>query len=1519
MKRIKRLVSLMLAICILTSMAPAAFAAGGKHHLAHVSVQGETASVRLLAERDCSLFVAQYAEDGRLLETGMANVTKGGDYRTLTVSLQETEEDYDLKVFLLDSVTSKPLCDHYVLKHAGTASERYSIIGLDAEEEGFVATVATDEACTLEVQVWDQDEREILFTTTASAEAGLDLEYVTAEYEELPDYFILQAVLRDEDGNAVSNPFVNRRNTKAFREFANKTEADYRNRTDVTFLEVGEADDGNFMVLNENVTYLTTSASTNTFVGEEDGVLTFQNANSTLTGLKEGDLFAFMNESGEYETVKVKEITVNNGVVSITRDDEVYLADFYDVIKLNADLTYEGDGDPAEAVLLADARAAESETQLLKVKFGPGVKTNLNLGIGSVDGTLWAGGKMSMNLLGEDYMDITVIAGFKGEVDVTLGVAKGWKDTLPLCSIPLAGMKEVLGASLDAELVCQVDSDFGYNFTLEAETCYGFTYSTDTGGQVLKQKHFTQKDADSGSKLAGHAEIEIGIRGGLNLSLLNRLVNVSAGAEGGLVLSGDLEILSGTLPVNAHSYHACDLCINGDCSSYFELDTTVDYKINKWLTGTIVDLDLFRIEATLGSFYLSLLSETDGVHEGKVAFDWAEACPNKKYRVEIHTYDTVSNSEVVGCTVAVINENHNLTSPCKLYLYPGTYTAKATIGPNQAEKTFTVQDAAMTLQLNGQNKMLSGVVSDKYAGRTVEGATVQVYQGNTLLFTTTTNVIGEYAIELPDGDYRVVFTAEDYETRVYQLTLTADKALDVAMESEPYTISFDANGGTGFMDDMEFHRSQTITLPACTFIPPEGKVFGGWLIGNEVICDAGTDYDPPDENQTLTATWKDKAYTVTVTVLNADGTAASGLSIAGTGLATAPVTGTDGTVTFELDRGSYKLSATDANNNYDSEELELSQDTAVTLTLKEPTIEWSLDETTGVLTITGNGGPMPNYASLGDSAAPWSSHRLVGIKSVVMSDITAIGQYAFYGCDNLKSVTIPEGVTSIGNSAFYDCRYLKNLTIPDSVTSIGNYAFHGCSSAANITIPDGITTINDGTFFDCASLTSITIPDSVTSIGRYAFSSCNSLSSVVIPDTITFINDYAFSSCYSLDSIVIPDSVTSIGRNAFSGCTKLTSITIPDSVTSIGDSAFNNCAMTGIAIPDSVTSIGKNAFSGCTKLTSISIPKSVTTISEGMFSVCSALTSITIPDSVTSIGKNAFSGCTKLTSITIPDSVTSIGDYAFNGCTSLSSITLPDRVTHIGVYAFQNCDSLTSVTIPDSVTRINNYAFRYCDNLENVTISGNGATIGKEAFVGCNKLSSVTILDGVATIGEYAFKNCDGLTSVTIAGSTTRIEHRAFQDCDNLTNVTIPDGVTYMGNDAFGSCDSLTSVTIPGSITSFILTFSSCNNLTNVVILDGVPLISYGAFQNCSALSSITIPDSVTCIDDGAFTGCKNLTSIIIPDSVTSINRYAFYNCSALKDVYYAGSAEDWAKVSVNSTGNDAIKNATIHYNSTAE
>ena len=530
----------------------------------------------------------------------------------------------------------------------------------------------------------------------------------------------------------------------------------------------------------------------------------------------------------------------------------------------------------------------------------------------------------------------------------------------------------------------------------------------------------------------------------------------------------------------------------------------------------------------------------------------------------------------------------------------------------------------------------------------------------------------------------------------------------------------------------------------------------------------------------------------------------------------------------------------------------------------------------GDYTITCNGSTM---TTSGSSGLFGQSYPVINycVKNVRFgSSVTSIGTYAFYHCDSLASITIPEGVTSIGTNAFNYCCSLTSITIPEGVTSINTYAFNYCCSLKNVTIPSSVTSIGAYTFTTCNSLTNVTIPEGVTSIDDGAFEDCYSLTNVTIPSSVASMGMEVFMDCYSLKNVIISEGVTSIGNQAFYYCYSLKNVIIPSSVTNIGNESFENCyALTNVTIPEGVTSIGLEAFTSCYSLTSITIPEGVTIIDSGTFSYCYALTNVTIPEGVTSIDTYAFSGCASLTNVTIPEGVTSIGTNAFSHCDSLKNVTISSSVTSIGDNTFDHCGSVIKYDFSNHTvvpTLSNTNAFTNINQICKIRVPWN---LYQEWIVATNW----------STYADYI----DGGTPATL----------------NFV-VTPSNSVIYVN----GSQIQGTSTSCMGSTTSYII----YDSINNVVLIGQQTGIAEGATVNITAdltsYNKITLATGVT-----GLTVTATIDGLTFPMTEESSGNYSInvIGSGTTVDYFiYGGSNYMDASGSITTTGSDITEAVTL-------
>ena len=560
----------------------------------------------------------------------------------------------------------------------------------------------------------------------------------------------------------------------------------------------------------------------------------------------------------------------------------------------------------------------------------------------------------------------------------------------------------------------------------------------------------------------------------------------------------------------------------------------------------------------------------------------------------------------------------------------------------------------------------------------------------------------------------------------------------------------------------------------------------------------------------------------------------------------------------------------------------------------------------------------------------------------IPNNVTSIGDYAFYGCSSLASVTIGTGVLSIGNNAFSSPKkviWLTN-TPPSGYTnakgSVNYVANEQYTSLSNKTVYPFLSSMfevggvkyvpvspSERTcdIIDCAyneSAENININNSVENMGisltvkkmnPYAFYGNKFIKNVKI-DFDGDVSNYAFYGCTALETTEIANK-GNIDDYAFYGCTALETVEI-NNTENIGDNAFSSSKITQTLNINNTGNVGTSAFADITGCYTANI-NNMGSINGSAFKNSTGLTSLNIGGNVTHIGSDAFYGCTGLKNIQLNNHGT-IGANAYQDCSALETVTLGERITSLGDYVFRGCSMLQNIVIPDSVQSLGSSAFSGCESLKSTKIGEGIQDIKTYTFSGCSALTDIQIGSNVGTINSYAFNNCSSLVKIAIPQSVTKIDNYVFTGCSSLANVILEDVMKEEGEDEVVSTIWLNDGSANDDI--YILTIGSNGSsplfadcpLNTVYIGRNISYstsssFGYSPFYRNTSLTTVTITDEETEIPVNEFYGCTNLKNVTIGNNVTTIGDWAFSGCSSL-DKFEFG-------FSVDSIGKEAFSDCT--------
>ena len=146
-----------------------------------------------------------------------------------------------------------------------------------------------------------------------------------------------------------------------------------------------------------------------------------------------------------------------------------------------------------------------------------------------------------------------------------------------------------------------------------------------------------------------------------------------------------------------------------------------------------------------------------------------------------------------------------------------------------------------------------------------------------------------------------------------------------------------------------------------------------------------------------------------------------------------------------------------------------------------------------------------------------------GVTYTIPYGIRAIHSTAFYECETLKRVIMPDTVDRIDNSAFQMCTNLETVVFSKNLTNMGASVFAGCKNLKHVELPDSLSAIGSNDFYGCVSMRTITIPRSVSRILPKAFNKCTNLRSIEFESLNTELLPHVFKDCVSVRKIKFQD------------------------------------------------------------------------------------------------------------------------------------------------------------------------------------------------------------------------------------------------------------------------------------------------------------------------------------------------------------------------------------------------------------
>ena len=579
-----------------------------------------------------------------------------------------------------------------------------SVTGLVIIGNTASVTVQVQTEADVVIAIYDEKQIQMLASGKITIEPGEDTVQVKIS-ENIPQYFIASVFLLDKKTHeALCDVYTTELYTKAVQDLKNSTVKDY-DEEQVVQLD-GDNETTNFAVYNKDTVAIDETTSDVQIINNGDGSYIIKNATNNLINMKKGDTVSYQYSDGTLLLVKIKDISVNGGTVTICEDAETDLNDYFDYVKIEADSSvgeYTVDDSNLESgvtplgnsneVWAKEARGGNS------VSVNQGVAYEVSQAIGEVE--IKGAFKFDYGISFEyyssleyKYLSLNVDYSTRVNIDIT-------------GKIPI---KEIVLGRVSFSLLPCVNAGFTPAFVIEAsgKMAWSGIVNGKIGGSYDSNRGFNSSSAFPSCKSEFKIEgtLFLGIKAEPYVSIISAnldkaVMDVSTGVE----FSAQKQIFDTSEDV----VHDCKLCIDGDVNAKASISMSIVFakgkikKIKTLLTGT----------GKISDFYYS-----SDYNE----FRWT-TCPHICYPVSVTVKDNGGNS-VKGKSILTVTDKNtgnkikirmkNQSSDSveiadsqktKIYLPNGAYNIKAVLGSREGKSEVSVYDRGTetTVKLSNVN------------------------------------------------------------------------------------------------------------------------------------------------------------------------------------------------------------------------------------------------------------------------------------------------------------------------------------------------------------------------------------------------------------------------------------------------------------------------------------------------------------------------------------------------------------------------------------------------------------------------------------------------------------------------------------------------------------------------------------------------------------------------------------------------------------------------------------------------